>query len=152
LRRKVAKAERLVGEAHSLIPKGIVFGGDSKYDNKCRALEEIVRHLPAIDGWKPQLSMMDLDGIAQWRLDAAELSEPLAEIGLHRAIEEPARELEEYRFKFNRKRRALIRDAVVELISTIDSDLLLLGEELRDCKPNENAAEAAWEALRDGAR
>lgn len=105
----LAKAERLVGEAGGLIPKGIVFGGDSDYDNKRRAIEEIVRHLPNIDGWRPQVDMMELDAIAQWRLDAAEISEPLAEIGLLQAIDAPARQLEEYRFKFDRKRRALIR-------------------------------------------
>jgi hypothetical protein len=109
----LGKAERLLAEAQGLIPSGIVFGGNSQYDEKCLAIDELARHLPAIDGWKPKLGMLDLDDIAHWRLDAAESGEPTAEIGLYRAIEEPGRELAEYRFRFNRKRRALIRDAAL---------------------------------------
>lgn len=144
----LAKAERLVGEARGLIPKGIVFGGDRLYDDRCRALEEVVRHLPAIDGWKPQLGMMQLDDIAQWRLDAAEISEPLAEIGLLRALDEPSRQLEEYRFKLDRKRRALIRGSVIELMSKVEICLLQLGDELRGLEATEKAAEHIWEVLR----
>src|SRR6185437_6384734 len=94
----LAKAERLLSEAQGLIPTGIVFGGNPDYDGRCRSLNEIERHLPAIDGWKPSLDMMDLDDIAQWRLDAAEASLPEAEISLYRAIEKPGRDLAEYRF------------------------------------------------------
>jgi hypothetical protein len=140
------KAERLVAEAQELIPSGIRFGGEPQYDDKCRAIEEIAQHLPAIDAWKPKLQMMDLDDIAQWRLDEAELGEP--SVGLYRAIEEPSRKLAEYHFKFNRKRRALIREALFELITIVDADLLGLREELHDRQLNEKAAEPAWDALR----
>jgi hypothetical protein len=144
----LGKAERLLAETLALIPSGIVFGSNSQYDEKCLAIDELAQHLPAIDGWKPKLGMLDLDGIAHWRLDAAESGEPTAEIGLYRAIEEPGRELAEYRFRFNRKRRALIRDAALDLMSDVDRDLLTLREELRDRQENERAAESAWNGLR----
>ena len=68
----LAKAERLLSEAENLIPEGIVFGGNSEYEDRCRSIKEIQCHLPAIDGWKPTLDLLALDDIAQWRLDAAE--------------------------------------------------------------------------------
>jgi hypothetical protein len=142
----LGKAERLLAEAHALIPSGIVFGSNSRYDEKCLAIDELAQHLPAIDGWKPKLGMLDLDDIAGWRLDAAESGEPnLIE---YRAIEESFRGLAEYRWRFNRKRRALIRDAALNLMSDIDRDLLTLREELRDRQENERAAESAWNGLR----
>ncbi len=144
----LTKAERLLAEAGSMIPRGIVFGGNPDYDRRCRSLKEIERHLPAIDGWRPSLDMMDLDDIAQCRLDAAESSMPEMEISLYRATEKPNRELEEYRFRFDRARRALVRDAVVELIHSIDLCLQSMGVELLALTPNERAAEPLWERLR----
>jgi len=144
----LVKAERLVSEAQALIPKGICFGSNSEYDNKCRAIEEIARHLPAIEGWRPALGMLDLDDIAQWRLDAAEISEPESLIGLYKAIEQPSRDLEEYRFKFNRMRRALIRDSVNELVRAVDMDLSILHQTLQGHASSEQTAKTAWENMR----
>lgn len=145
----LAKAERLLSEAQGLIPTGIVFGGNADYDGRCRSLSAIERHLPFIDGWKPSLDMMDLDDIAQWRLDAAEASMPEMEISLYREIEKPSRELTEYRFRFDRARRALVRDAVIGLINSVDVCLQQLGNELRGLASNQKAAEPRWEMLRN---
>jgi hypothetical protein len=145
----LVKAERLLSEAEGMIPTGIVFGGKPDYDTRCRLLKEIERHLPAIDGWKPSLDLMELDDIAQWRFDAAEASMPEMEISLYRAVEKPGRELAEYRFRFDRARRALVRDAVVELINAVEASLKRLDDDLRGLASNEKAAEPVWDALRD---
>lgn len=144
----LTKAERLLSEAESMIPTGIVFGGKPNYDTRCRSLKEIERHLPAIDGWRPSLDIMDLDDIAQWRLDAAEAGMPEMEISLFRAIQQPSRELAEYRFRFDRARRSLVRDAVVDLINIVGACLQQLGGELRGLESNAKAAEPVWDELR----
>jgi hypothetical protein len=144
----LAKAERLLSEAKNMVPTGIVFGSNPDYDTRCRSLKEIERHLPAIDAWKPSLDIMDLDDIAQWRLDATDASMPEMEISLYREIEKPGRELAEYRFRFDRTRRALVREAVVDLISAVEACLQKLGGELRGLASNEKAAEPVWDALR----
>src|SRR5262245_14229553 len=85
----LTKLERLCSEALHLIPKGISFGTDPEYEDKCRTIEEVLRHLPAIDGWKPTLSFSELDAIAQTRFDLAELDEPTAAITFESSLEEP---------------------------------------------------------------
>lgn len=145
----LAKAERLLSEAEGLIPTGIEFGGNSEYDTRSRSLKEIERHLPGIDRWKPSLDIMDLDDIAQWRLDAAEASMPEMEISLYREMEKPKRELAEYRFRFDRARRALVRDAVVDVINAIEACIQKLGDELHGLGSNEKAAEPVWDTLRN---
>ena len=117
------KLERLWDEMAALIPTGIDFGGNVEYEDRARSFDVLVASLPKIGGWKPTATPPDLDGLAQSRLDAMELDEPSAHVPVERWIEEPGRELQEYRFRFNNMRRALIRDALIGLIDQIDADL-----------------------------
>ncbi|CUX65505.1 restriction endonuclease (plasmid) [Agrobacterium tumefaciens] len=117
------KLERLWDEMAALIPTGIAFGGNVEYEDRARSFDVLVASLPKIGGWKPTATPPDLDGLAQSRLDAMELDEPSAHVPVERWIEEPGRELQEYRFRFNNMRRALIRDALIGLIDQIDADL-----------------------------
>ncbi|TKT43615.1 restriction endonuclease [Rhizobiaceae bacterium LC148] len=117
------KLERLWDEMAALIPTGIAFGGNVEYEDRARSFDVLVASLPKIGGWKPTATPPDLDGLAQSRLDAMELDEPSAHVSVERWIEEPGRELQEYRFRFNNMRRALIRDALIGLIDQIDADL-----------------------------
>ncbi len=66
---------------------------------------------------------MDLDEIAQSRFDVQELGEIEFMMSLERDIGEPSRLLREYRYRFNQKRRELIREALIELIDSIDGNL-----------------------------
>jgi len=141
----LTKVERLLSEIGKLIPDGIVFDGNSDYDDRCRSIKEIQRHLPAIEGWKPTLDMLSLDDIAHWRLDAAEAGMPEMHISLHRHMEAPGTELEEYRFRFDRMRRALVRDAVLDLMKAMDTCLSRLGDELKERESHEKGGELFWE-------
>lgn len=117
------KLERLWDEMAALIPTRIAFGGNVEYEDRARSFDVLVASLPKIGGLKPTATPLDLDGLAQSRLDAMELDEPSAHVSVERWIEEPGRELQEYRFRFNNMRRALIRDALIGLIDQIDADL-----------------------------
>ncbi|UQR61333.1 hypothetical protein LRP30_30915 [Bradyrhizobium sp. C-145] len=116
----LAKLERLCGDVESLIPTGISFGSDPAYEDKCRAAAAILEHMPAIDGWQLKLEFFDLDEIAQIRFDLAEIMEPAAEASFENSLQEPSRQLREYRFRFNRKRRQLIRHALDDAIDQVD--------------------------------
>ena len=91
------KLERLWDEMAALIPTGIAFGGNVEYEDRARSFDVLVASLPKIGGWKPTATPPDLDGLAQSRLDAMELDEPSAHVPVERWIEEPGRELQEYR-------------------------------------------------------
>lgn len=117
------KLERLWDEIASMIPTGINFGANVEYEDRVRSFDLLVASLPKIGGWKPTATPPDLDGVAQSRLDAMEIDEPSAHVSVERWIEEPGRELQEYRFRFNNMRRALIRDALISLIDQIDADI-----------------------------
>ncbi len=136
------KLEKILAEIEEAIPQGIEFVGDNpEYENNCRSFDAILAALPKIDNWKPQIVLMDLDEIAQSRLDAKELDEIEFIVSVEHQITEPKRLLREYRYRFNQKRRELIRDALIELIDNIDNDLKVLSKEL------ENVSECPYETV-----
>ncbi|MCU1296856.1 MAG: hypothetical protein JWO91_1134 [Acidobacteriaceae bacterium] len=91
------KLQRVWTEIEKMVPSGLVFGSDPKQDDRVRVYRDVLSGLPKIDGWKPESLPMDLDEIAQNRLDAREDGEISAEIMVEQSIEAPGRELAEYR-------------------------------------------------------
>lgn len=148
----LVKSEKLLTEIEAAIPQGIVFGGNSDYESNCRHFEALVGALPGIDGWKPEIYLMDLDEIAQNRFDAHELGEIESIVSVERQIDEPSRLLREYRHRFNQKRRQLIRDALVELIDAVDANLRNLAKQLEeDQASNEISPSEDFEELKENA-
>jgi hypothetical protein len=144
----LVKLERLWDEVQSLIPTDIVFGDNPEYEDRCRSMTAVLAALPKIDGWKPDISPPDANEIAQSRLDAKECGEPEAQISVENWIVEPGHDIREYRFRFNQKRRELIRDALVELIDAIDADLREIRRGIGDAESNEKVDTTRWDALR----
>ncbi len=122
----LCKLERLWSEIESEIPGGICFVESADVEDRCRSYAHILEHLPAIDGFKPETVPMDLDTIAQRRLDAAEIGEFECKVSTENAIYTPGRELREYRYHFNRARRRLVRDSIEETVKEIDGLLVAL--------------------------
>jgi hypothetical protein len=120
------KLEQLWPEMEKLIPEGIAFGPNPEYEDRARSYDHLLTALPKIDGWKPEAQPPELDEIAKGRLDAAEVDEVSAHLAVMNWVETPAKELREYRFRLNTKRRALIRDQLILLIDLIDADLRTL--------------------------
>jgi hypothetical protein len=146
----LSKLERLWDQIQHLTPSGIIFGSDEEYEDLCRAYSNIIKELPKIDGWKPTSEPIELDGIAQSRLDAKELGEIGVEVSVERWIEEPGRELREYRFKFNQKRRQLIRQAVSKVITDVNNMLSSLDSLHQDKEGRVDLSEEAqWVQLKE---
>jgi hypothetical protein len=144
------KAEKLLAEIEATIPSGIVFGENPDYETSCRDFDILIASLPKIDGWKPDIILMDLDEIAQNRLDAREVGDFECMVSVERQIGEPPRYLREYRYRFNQKRRELIRDALIELIDAIDSNLGNLGLLLTESGPsNDNVTDPEFDELKE---
>jgi hypothetical protein len=145
----LVKLERLWDEMQSLMPGGLTFGSDPEYEDRSRAYGLLLASLPQIGGWKPEAEPPDLNELAQGRLDAMEVGEMYAHVAVEEWAEAPARELREYRFRLNSKRRALIRDALVELIDAIDDDVRTLLAASGPLEENHKLEPSAWASLRE---
>ncbi|TAX46511.1 restriction endonuclease (plasmid) [Rhizobium leguminosarum] len=144
------KLERLWDEIASMIPTGIAFGANVEYEDRVRSFDLLLAGLPKIGGWKPAATPPDLDGVARSRLDAMEIDEPSAHVTVERWIEEPAGELQEYRFRFNNMRRALIRDALISLIDQIDADIRAVRATVPvDAERPEQIEKSVWSDMRE---
>ena len=144
----LAKLEKLWTEIEGLMPRGIVFGTNPEYEDRCRSYSFLLAALPKIDGWKPTAEPDDLDSIAQNWMDAHELGEPGAHMVVEAAIELPGRELREYRFRLNNKRRALIRDVLVSLIDAVDADIRTLRQKASAFEPHQKIDAEHWDDLK----
>lgn len=144
----LVKLERLWSEIEELMPSGVSFGPDAEYEDRSRSYGAILAALPKIDGWKPEAEPPDLDDLAQNRFDALDVGEPSAQMAVEKWAEEPGRELREYRFRLNSKRRALIRDALVELIDQVDAALRVLRRKTGDHEAGQKLPAADWDELR----
>jgi len=120
------KIERHLQRLIHLVPGGMGFVSNPEYDDACRGYSELLNGLPKIDGWSPSATPLDLDSIGSRRLFAEEVGEPEILISLGIEMEEPARELVEYRYRLNRSRRRLIRETILKIgegvNATIDSE------------------------------
>lgn len=146
----LAKLERLRQEIEILVPKRIQFGTNPDYEDRCRAFKDILASLPMIDSWKPECGFPDLNDLAQARLDAEDIGEVSLWIEAEESIEIPGRDLREYKFRFNKKRLALIQDALSELTHLIDSDIRTIRANLNpDIKENANMKGPSWQTLQD---
>jgi tetratricopeptide (TPR) repeat protein len=126
------KLERLFKELREMIPDGIVFGSNMQYDELRRAYSDVLDALPAIEGWKPASTPIDLNDLAHWRLDAREIDEISAVVSAEEAVDTPARELSDYRHRLNKKRRQLIRAALTDIIARVDEVIRSLRERYKD--------------------
>jgi len=117
------KAEQLWKEIRASIPETIVFGDPAEglYDDRCSAFQALQESLPKIDGWSLPVWNLELDAIAQMRFDAQEIDMIESKIAVEAPIFEPDRSLKEYRYRFNKKRRALVRKELLACIDRVDS-------------------------------
>jgi hypothetical protein len=145
----LVKAEKLLQTIDTAVPQEISFGEPPEYEQDRRDFQAVFTTLPKIDDWKPDVYVMSLDEIAQCRLDAQEIGEIECIVSVERQVTEPSRHLREYRYRFNRKRRELIRDSLTDLIDTIDGLLRELSHILKSNNSSQEKVESeSFEALK----
>lgn len=154
----LAKLERLWKEIQEAIPDGVAFVvDDEEYDDLCRRYKEVIDHLPAIGGWKIDAIPLDRNTISQWRLDAQEIGEVDAMLSVEEQVNAPSRQIAEYRFRFDRMRRRLVRNEVLRLVAEADVHVQALAPLAPD--PGDDGVDwrtpveaAVWEALKSVVR
>jgi len=123
----LSRLEAVWSEMQTLIPSGIAFieGGPEgrRHQELARSYRDISTALPAVSGYRLSAVPMELNAIGQARFDAAELGEVSIEIALEDDIYAPTREIDEYRYRFERTRRELVRDHVSRLTTEINRTL-----------------------------
>ncbi len=130
------KLERIFAEIRKLTPNGICFGSDPRYEDRVRAYEDVLAALPKIDAWKPEHTPIDLGEIT-------------SELAADEEVDAPGRELARYRYLLNKKRRQLIRTAMLELLDKIDGTLRVLNSAIREETPrNQDVTDPLWEELK----
>lgn len=126
----LSKLHHLWGEIQRTIPEGIAFEDPNGglYDYNCKAFLDICNGLPAIDGYRLSVRFYNLNEIAQMRLDAADIWEPESVIDVELCVAEPEKQLQEYQYRFNKKRRQFVRSKVLASVDRIDGCLQELSE------------------------
>lgn len=94
-------------------------------------MDALIAALLPIDDWKPEIILVGLNAIAQNRLDAKELGDIELIVSVEEAILAPSRQLEEYRYRFDKARRQLVRGPLIKLIDAIDAEVCNLSEWLK---------------------
>lgn len=94
--------------------------GAREYAKLMRAFGALADGLPPIDGFTIGERPMDLDEMQLARFEAREVGEAGAFFEVERAIAAPGEAIDDYRFRFDRARRALVRPRVRALITRLD--------------------------------
>ena len=144
----LVKLERLWSEISDMLPTGLSFGASEAFEDRDRSFGLVLAALPMIGGWKPDISIPTPNDVAQWRFDAQEAGELGALVWVEDAVDEPGKLIREYRARFVQKRRALIRDALVETIEAIDEDVRALRRLVADLSESDRVPTGAWDLLK----
>lgn len=120
----LSRIDALWEEMEKLVPQGISFADASpearRYEDFRRAYADLLTGLPPLDGYVVSTGPQTLDEIAAGRMDAADVGEPEISISVAQAEGEHLAQLAEYKHRFKRARRALVRGRVRELMSEVD--------------------------------
>jgi hypothetical protein len=120
----LTRLEAVASEMNSLYPDGIVLGTTSpeavRYEQLRRAYADLVEGLPPLGGFKPTALPWAWDEIAQRRVDAIDIDFPEAIAAEAREASEPDDQLAEYRHRFSKARRTLVRRRARDLMAEVD--------------------------------
>jgi hypothetical protein len=115
--------ERLCDDAIQFARPDLSFEPNFEYEERRNTIEDFLKELPPIDGWKPTLLFQPHEHITQLRLEGLESGEPSVEIAIQQMLETPLLELHEYRVRFNRKRRTLMNKTLHALVNLVDGEI-----------------------------
>lgn len=114
----LAKAEAIWEQAETMLPRSAVLGNVPGFDDLARAWMDLIGGLPPIDGWTITESIPTPDDIGRSFLDWMELSEPPWPV--YEQIEQPDKDIQEYRYRLKRARRRAIRTRIEVLVAEVD--------------------------------
>lgn len=117
------RLEKVWEEMQQLIPSGVAFFGNSpenlRYRELQRSFASILKGIPPVGDYSIDEITGDLDSIAQARLDAMEVDAEI-QMWVEEKIDEPTRDIAEYRFRFRDARRDLVQVRLQELVARVN--------------------------------
>lgn len=145
----LAKLDNLWKQIEQLLPQGPAFGSPPEYEELCWAFRRILPALPAVDGFRIADHLLDYDAIGQAWLDYMEIGEVDPKITMLNILYEQERQLREFRFRLQAKRRQLVRDRLVKLLDQIDQVLSDLNSKSVNNEINTSITETALYRLKE---
>jgi len=98
----------------------------SENPDDARDVYAIWAALPKIDDWKPDIEIYDANEAQLMRIDAHEVGDPAAYVAVENQIASADGLVEEYAYHLSRKRLALTRQRVLQLVSVVDDQVASL--------------------------
>lgn len=114
----LAKLQSIWDRAEPMIPTGPQRGTTREYEDLRRVWAALLTGLPPIDGFTVTEELPDMDDVGRMFVTYFEISEPA--FSLMTELEQPGRQIDEYRFRLARARRRAIHDRLEELTSTVN--------------------------------
>jgi len=114
----LARLDDVWARAEPMIPKSPSGGSSREYEDLARTWDSLRSGLPKIDGWSVTAELPDIDAAGRAFIDYIDIGEP--PFDLMNELEEPGRQLGEYRFRLGQARRRAIRDRLEALTSAIN--------------------------------
>jgi len=115
-----------------------------QHEELTRVFIDLSTALPAVDGFRVTAVPMTKSEIEILRFEAGEVGEPDLYVSTEEEVDEPGRELREYRFRYERARRQVVRSHVEKRVEEIDR---LLPEMLRESTTDGGTSWEAWDRL-----
>lgn len=117
----LAKMTAVWERAQPMLPSGPSRGRTPEYEDLARGWNDLRSGLPPIDGWTITSPLPDQDDIGSEYIDYFEVGE--SPHAVHEAVEQPGRDLAEYRFRLRRAQRRAIRERLIELTGLAEATI-----------------------------
>ena len=99
-----------------------------EHDDRVRHFVDLTAALPAIDGLRVESAPMSLGEIQLSRFEAGEVGEASLYVAVEEQIGAPGAELAEYRHRFNRSRRKIVRDRIIDIVKSVDTLIVVMSQ------------------------
>ena len=117
----LAKLDSVWERAQPHIPTGPGAGSSREYDDLRRHWDVLLTGLPKVDGWTVTEPLPDINAAGQAFIEYLEIDEP--PFSLMDALEQPGRQLDEYRFALGQARRRAVNERIQDVVRSIDTRL-----------------------------
>ena len=145
----LGKLEKLWKQISELLPTAPAFGSPPEYQELCLAFRRVLPGLPAIGGMRIADHLPDYDDVGQMYLDALEVGDIEAQVAVGKFLDEQGNQLQEYRFRFQAKRRELVRDRLHTLVNEIDTLLNNLSPLIDGAQVNVRVTHPLWNGVKE---
>ena len=139
----LARLDGIWERAKPLLPSSPSRGSSQEYDDLRRSWSSLCRGLLPIDGFTVSDELPDADAAGQAFIEYWEIGEPAFE--LMNELEQPGRDLDEYRFRLAQARRKAVRERLDDLTMSIDMSIKAVVEGIarssQETLANERTAE-----------